>query len=355
MAHAIEAHAEPVTPTTAALAPVPVEATTALITPAAPTDVIEQAFHAYQELCDRLLVDDDYQRIGSKKFRKRTGWRKLAVAYGVSVELRSKDYERDDRNRIIRAEVEARAIAPNGRLMDGLGACDVTERCCEPEWCTNAQRNHEHCPPNCNGFRHFSKPGHDIPATAHTRAVSRACSDLFGLGEVSAEEMSERDIHHEERRASAPPADHEEIPVPEGFAGHPEAMEAHKAVNAAIRELDPSIPRAGFRAYKEAHGWPMSRAKLTELHDMVDRAKETFAKLNAPDGDGRPFTDDAETPPGSPQTASEPVDDDSPDADADVCAACDADGRTVPATHEVEGTPLCEPCHDLEVADAGID
>jgi len=165
-----------------------------LVTPVAPLAEIEQSFKDYVALCDRLLVPKDYQSIGSKSFRKKSAWRKLAVAFGVSTEILDRVYERDDRGRIIRAEVVMRATAPNGRIMDGLGACDITERCCSVPCGKVNWNGHTCCLEDCNGFVHFSKPGHDLPATAMTRATNRASSDLFGSGEVSAEEVSDRDV-----------------------------------------------------------------------------------------------------------------------------------------------------------------
>ncbi|QBI19364.1 hypothetical protein ER308_07265 [Egibacter rhizosphaerae] len=124
---------------------------------------------------------------------KRSGWRKLSTAFGVTFEIVHRDIERDDRGAVRRAEFTTRAIAPNGRQVDGWGACDVFERCCEPG-CTRGGR-HQHCA-GVDGFRahedawtHFSKAEHDIPATAETRSKNRAAADLFGMGEVSAEEM----------------------------------------------------------------------------------------------------------------------------------------------------------------------
>jgi hypothetical protein len=123
----------------------------------------------YRALCHALCDENDYQAVGGKQFRKKSGWRKLAVAFNVSTELRSEEYEKDDNGQVIRATMVVRATAPNGRFMDGIGACSIHER-------------------------GFSKPTHDIPATAMTRATNRACADLFGLGEVSAEELSAGDM-----------------------------------------------------------------------------------------------------------------------------------------------------------------
>lgn len=162
------------------------------IKPAAPVEQIRNAFQEYQGLCESLLVEDDHQTIGNRRFKKKSAYRKLAVAFNVTVELVERVYERNDAGRIIRAEVVARAIAPNGRAMDGLGACDLFEKCCDVETCRNKSQYHSHCKVGCDGTIHFSNPQHDLPATAATRATNRACADLFGMGEVSAEEITDR-------------------------------------------------------------------------------------------------------------------------------------------------------------------
>lgn len=185
-------------PTTAALA---TRGDSPIVMPAAPVEVVRSAFENYQAVCHALLDDDDYQSIGQRRFRKKSAWRKLAVAFDVSCVILDRIYERDDRGRVTRAEVVTRAQAPNGRTMDGLGACDYRERCCPAfygYYCRQADwRNHTCCGDDCDGFRHFSKPEHDIPATASTRATNRACADLFGMGEVSAEEMPEHGDYNE--------------------------------------------------------------------------------------------------------------------------------------------------------------
>lgn len=190
-------------PTTASLAPL---RGGAIVSPAVQAAQALEAQEAYQELCRQLLDSHDVQRIGDRDFRKKSGWRKLAVAFNVSNEIVSREYERDDRGRIIRAEVIDRATAPNGRTCDGLGACDLFEKCCAKRSCRIKGQWHDHCDEiqgGCDGTRHFSNPQHDIPATAATRARNRSCADLFGMGEVSAEEITnpERDDNHSRTRA----------------------------------------------------------------------------------------------------------------------------------------------------------
>jgi hypothetical protein len=164
---------------------------------AAPTDQVLAVQTAYHALCDALLEQSDYQTIGDKQFRKKSGWRKLAVAFNVSTELLSETEIRGHRNRIEEVKCIVRAHAPNGRYQDGVGVCSIYERCCDPASCrlkefwpdTGKPTGHVHCGETCNGRHHFSNAAHDIPSTAMTRATNRAQADLFGMGEVSAEEI----------------------------------------------------------------------------------------------------------------------------------------------------------------------
>jgi hypothetical protein len=139
--------------------------------PLAPLDLdqTKAAMEAYQRGVQGLLAETDWQRFEDRKgekhsFVKKSGWRKIAMWFSLDVTIVSQNIERGKDERIVRAYAVARATAPNGRIMDGDGACDKTERV-------------------------FSKPEHDIPATAITRAKNRAISDMVGAGEVSAEEI----------------------------------------------------------------------------------------------------------------------------------------------------------------------
>tara|TARA_R110002020_G_scaffold128694_3_gene288394 strand:- start:2711 stop:3394 length:684 start_codon:yes stop_codon:yes gene_type:complete len=139
-----------------------------IVRPAGSQKDIVGAMNDYQDLCVALLDDNDFQTIQGKKFVKRSGMRKLAVAYGVTFEIVNHELFWDDTGDLKAAEFIVRATAPNGRFADGWGACAVKER--------NAGK----------------KATHDIPATAETRAKNRACADLFGMGEVSAEEVDRK-------------------------------------------------------------------------------------------------------------------------------------------------------------------
>ena len=148
-----------------------------LVAPVAGAAALVENQKAYHAVVHALLDDSDYQIITGGRFKKKSAWRKLNVAFNVSTELLDEVQARDDAGRLIRATVTARATAPNGRYADGIGVCDVHDR------------HTRACLAGCVGFHHFAHPEHDILATAHTRATNRASSDLYGMGEVSAEEI----------------------------------------------------------------------------------------------------------------------------------------------------------------------
>lgn len=212
-----------------------------LIRPAGSLEQIVTVFEEYQNLTKKLLTDADYQTIGSKRFPKRSAWRKLATAFGVSFEIVEHTITRDGWN-VKYAEFTVRAKAPNGRLAEGWGACDAYERCCGNP-CTNNKNYHKHCPAAkgevCPGGVHFSHPNHDIPATAETRSKNRAASDLFGLGEVSAEEVIG------EREKASPQADravakHQATVVVAEATGPTDAQS--NLINKLAKELGHDVP-----------------------------------------------------------------------------------------------------------------
>lgn len=189
---------------------VPVVATPSIEPAVSPGRAVELQ-DGYRSLVRALLDESDYQKIGTKSFVKKSGWRKLAVAFNVSTELISSSYQHDDTGRTATATMVVRATAPNGRTMDGLGVCDIHERCCPAAWGQPCPKRdwakHTCCSDGCNGRTHFTNAQHDIPATAMTRATNRACSDLFGMGEVSAEEMYGETAAYEEINGEQIPAE----------------------------------------------------------------------------------------------------------------------------------------------------
>ena len=136
-----------------------------------PLDVgeVRRSMQAYQQGLQSLLDQTDWQQTNEKPFVKKSGWRKIATWFSLSLEVRSQRVERTPEGVPERATVICRALAPNGRYMDGDGHASTDE----------------------SRFRRSSgrqKLENDLTATATTRAKNRAIADLVGMGEVSAEE-----------------------------------------------------------------------------------------------------------------------------------------------------------------------
>lgn len=140
-----------------------------VLTPLDPEQVVA-AMEAYQALLPKLLKPEDWQKAGRDEFVKKSGWRKIARAFNLSVFKISSGIERDEDGTPLRASAVYRAMAPNGQIQDGDGYCSAGES----SFSTNK-----------------AKLEHDMAATATTRAKNRAISDLVGMGEVSAEEVVE--------------------------------------------------------------------------------------------------------------------------------------------------------------------
>lgn len=245
------------TPTTAAVSQdlVAVSANT-LVVPAAPLAAVAQAFAAYQELRSHIVTSADLQPIGreGKTFVKKSGWRKMAVAFGVSDRIVREDERFDDDGQITRCKIVVEAIAPNGRTSEGVGLCHIYERCCPARTggkCYDAEKRWHTCcsAETCDGRKHFSKPEHDIPATAHTRAKNRAFSDLFGFGEVSAEELSGLGTAPDESAAAL----------------------VNKERASALRDRIVAEANDDFKAWVKAQfSWPWTVQACDEIEDALE-------------------------------------------------------------------------------------
>jgi hypothetical protein len=169
---------EPATP-----APVP-----AIVEILAPVDIdqLTAAFKKFEDFKSRLLNKEDYQDIGNKKFIKKSGWRKWALACNVSDELLSTERvpaTGEDEKGSFYYRVVVRAFhLPTGRQTIGSAIAAKNER--SPSKSQMEKAKLEGKEPSA-----WAHPEHDIYALACTRAKSRAISDLVGGGEVSAEEV----------------------------------------------------------------------------------------------------------------------------------------------------------------------
>jgi len=137
----------------------PVEPVMPLVSP----EEARKQWNKFEALKAQLLDKTDYQKIAGKHFIKRSGFRKIAVYFGLSDHIQ--EQERVDRpDNSFYWRIVVRAEAPNGRTSIGVGICDSREK-------------------------KYAHVEHDVYATAHTRAKSRAISDMVAGGVVSAEEM----------------------------------------------------------------------------------------------------------------------------------------------------------------------
>lgn len=130
-------------------------------------EAIVDAYHEYNKLKQMLLTENDYQTIKWKSCIKKSGFRKLACAFGISTEITRENRINFEKHFVY--EVTCRATAPNGRFVEACASCSSIEK-------------------------EFSHLENDVRATAQTRASNRAISDLIGWGEVSAEELDDTKI-----------------------------------------------------------------------------------------------------------------------------------------------------------------
>ena len=141
----------------------------------------EDFMNNYQDLVEALLKKSDYQIIQGQAKKKKSAWRKLATAFNISDDIVEKEIIREEDHQIISAWFVVKATLPNGRSGMGIGDCSIFDK---------INKKDTEMPSNFELRKRFNNAEHDVLSTAHTRAKSRAISDLIGGGEVSAEELS---------------------------------------------------------------------------------------------------------------------------------------------------------------------
>src|SRR5262245_39670503 len=187
-----------------------------ILRPVASSEEVLAAWQQFQELKRNLLTLDDYQDVQGRPRIKKSGWRKIAAAFGISDQIlreERRDFERPAvATRYFVWEITVRAVAPNGRYADAVGSCASNER-------------------------RFAHLDHDVRAVAHTRAKNRAVADLVGGGEVSAEEI---DVTVVEQAALPPAANGRATDAPQladGGAREPAAFDGEAATDAQLRAI----------------------------------------------------------------------------------------------------------------------
>jgi hypothetical protein len=132
-------------------------------------DKLAEAFKKFEDFKRRLLAETDSVNIQGKQFIKKSGWRKWALACGVSDKIVSIERipatGRDPQTGFYYRIVTEAFHLPTGRSASGVAVASSSEK---PRW------THEE---------------HDIFTLAATRSKNRAIADLVGGGEVSAEEV----------------------------------------------------------------------------------------------------------------------------------------------------------------------
>ncbi len=123
---------------------------------------------------EKLIDASDKMMISGQPFLKKSAWRKYINAFGISISIISEKLTEkvDD----VVAEYRIKAMTPNGQFVVADGTKSKSEYYSER-------------------YKNFgSYTLHNLKATARTRAINIAVSDLVGYGETSAEELNEKVI-----------------------------------------------------------------------------------------------------------------------------------------------------------------
>ncbi len=138
------------------------------LVPVASAIELVEAMTRFAEIKRALLENQDLYTAKDNQVRiRKSGWRKLALAFNLSDEVLETSYMPNDAlpgSYIYRVRV--RVFSRGGRSVQGVGAASTTER-------------------------PFANPAHDCFALAHTRAKSRAIADMLGSSDLVAEELEE--------------------------------------------------------------------------------------------------------------------------------------------------------------------
>jgi len=174
-----------------------------LIRPVATVSEMVEVEKIYQDAIAQILVPSDYQEFTEKskgetvtrKFRKKSGWRKLQRFFGVSCEgIREEERTiectpaycvTDCPGHHYEVKAYYRATAPNGQYAEGEASCIDIEDAPDPREVLRRRTDWK----NAENYLPQRKSRHDVLSTAGTRAYNRAVSNLIAAGEVSAEEI----------------------------------------------------------------------------------------------------------------------------------------------------------------------
>lgn len=156
-----------------------------IVMPSVTPEQAKIAWKKYQDLKASIVTNDDVQLIQGKKFLRKSYWRKVATFFNLTVEVIDEKSEQIGKTYVW--HFTARATAPNGRSAIGTGSCDAYEKAKMRDgkyvaWDYRSSKWVDAAPNSL----------HNIRSTAETRAVNRAISNLVGGGEVSSDEIVDR-------------------------------------------------------------------------------------------------------------------------------------------------------------------
>ena len=224
----------------------------------------------YQEVCKALLDKSDYQNVKingkSTAFKKKSAWRKIATAFNISDEIIEKEIIRDDNYQIISATFSVKVTAPNGRSGIGTASCSIFDK---------IKNSDLEQPSNFELRKRFNNAENDVIGTAHTRAKSRAISDLVGMGEVSAEEMAEMGVIEKPKKVSVKPK--------KPAAKSKQKLDSAKEMN--IEQIKPNHPRKSKKVDDgaievEVIGGDKPSKSIKDLIDENKTIKKVVDELN---------------------------------------------------------------------------
>lgn len=175
------------------------EGRNSLLTPVEDIDEVAKLYVQFEEIKKKLLSSEDTTSISGSVHVNKSGWRKIATAFNLSVEVVDSDLWEE--NGIVKARVTARATAPNGKVSTEIAMCASNEanhmEAGKPNDGTQPKDHSDYLKVDgkwrrLKDLKEVNE--HNILATAATRAKNRAISDCVGGGEVSAEEITKEDV-----------------------------------------------------------------------------------------------------------------------------------------------------------------
>lgn len=186
----------------------------------------QQRMALYQEFVNGLLTETDYQKIQGKDFKKKSAWRKLAMAMNISVHITGERRE-ELPNGDYAYHFDCEARHPNGRVMPGSGSCTAFEKATWKDGKWQSEKSIFSAGKFVRKEWQQAEPNsvHNVRSTAETRASNRCVSNLVAAGEVSADEADQGDKNGQQNNP---------IPAPATNTNHPTTQQVSHAATSVV-------------------------------------------------------------------------------------------------------------------------